>query len=242
MPFSDYIIFVDESGTPNLGTVDPTFPVFTLAFVLVEKSEYMHAIVPTIQSLKFKYCGHDQIILHERDIRRQSNQFAFLQVSQALREQFVSDISETLKNLSFEILTCTIDKNALKARYSDPFDPYEIAMFLGMEMCLDALLAKKQTGKTIHTIFEGRGKPEDLNLELAFRRVINNDSHWGYKSKDFKLIDWDVLFLDKRCNSSGLQLADLIARPIALNYLRKQQKNRAYDIISEKIIAQKSFP
>lgn len=151
-------------------------------------------------------------------------------------------MSKTLNDLSFEIITCTINKAALKARYTNPFDPYEIAMFLGMEMCLEQLLIKKQTGKTVHTVFESRGKPEDQNLELAYRRIINNDSRWGYKSKDFKQIDWDVLFSDKRSNSSGLQLADLVARPIALNYLRKDQENRAYDTISNKIIGQKTFP
>ena len=37
-------------------------------------------------------------------------------------------------------------------------------------------------------------------------------------------------------NSAGLQLADLIARPIGLNYLKPQQGNRAFEIIKDKIL------
>ena len=43
-----------------------------------------------------------------------------------------------------------------------------------------------------------------------------------------------MLFVDKKANSTGLQIADLIARPIGLKVLRPEQPNRAYDIIETK--------
>lgn len=56
-----------------------------------------------------------------------------------------------------------------------------------------------------------------------------------------------ILFIDfywrtKKANSSGLQLADLTARPIGLNFLRPEQNNRAFDIIKGKIYGYKKFP
>ena len=46
-----------------------------------------------------------------------------------------------------------------------------------------------------------------------------------------------------KSNSSGLQLADLIARPIGLHKLKPEQPNRAYDVIEEKVSWWiKSFP
>ena len=43
------------------------------------------------------------------------------------------------------------------------------------------------------------------------------------------------LFLNKSANSTGLQIADLIARPIALHELRPHQQNRAFNIIKPKL-------
>jgi hypothetical protein len=47
--------------------------------------------------------------------------------------------------------------------------------------------------------------------------------------------DFEINFVSKQANSAGLQLADLIARPIGLRILRPQQPNRAFDIIQPKI-------
>ena len=45
---------------------------------------------------------------------------------------------------------------------------------------------------------------------------------------------FDIVFCSKGANSSGVQIADLIARPIGLNVLRPGQENRAYEIIRKK--------
>jgi len=52
------------------------------------------------------------------------------------------------------------------------------------------------------------------------------------------------VFVDKRSNSSGLQLADLMARPIGLKVLRPLQENRAFEVLRPKLIngGLKSFP
>jgi len=47
--------------------------------------------------------------------------------------------------------------------------------------------------------------------------------------------DFEINFVSKQANSAGLQLADLIARPIGLRLLRPQKLNRAFDIIQPKI-------
>jgi len=44
------------------------------------------------------------------------------------------------------------------------------------------------------------------------------------------------IFASKKANSSGLQFADLVARPIGLNALQPDQKNRAFEIIKHKDI------
>ena len=41
-------------------------------------------------------------------------------------------------------------------------------------------------------------------------------------------------FANKQVNSAGLQLLDLVARPIGLHVLRPNQPNRAFDVLRRK--------
>ena len=78
MKFSDYIVYVDESGDHGLKTIDPNYPVFVLAFCIFHKQRYVEQIVPAIQGFKLKHFGHDQVILHETDIRKDRGDFSIL--------------------------------------------------------------------------------------------------------------------------------------------------------------------
>jgi hypothetical protein len=244
MAFSDYIVFADESGSPVLENPDPTFPVFVLNTVLVRKAAYAADIVPRLQRLKFAAVGHDQLILHERDIRRQQNDFAFLQVGQGTREAFIAGVNAIVAEAEFEIIAAVIDKVRLVARYAAPWSPYELALHFCLEKLLGRLLALDQEGRTVHVIFESRGKREDRELELHFRRIVANEVQWGNQRPDFTRLQWAPIFVDKKSNSSGLQLADLMARPIGLKALRPTQENRAFDILRPKLAANglKIFP
>ena len=60
-----------------------------------------------------------------------------------------------------------------------------------------------------HTvIFESRGAKEDDQLELEFRRVCAGANYNGLE------LPFKAVFASKQTNSGGLQLADLVARPI----------------------------
>ena len=77
--FSDYIIYVDESGDHGLVSIDPGYPVFVLAFCIFHKQEYTEHVIPSLQRFKFKHFGHDMVVLHEREIRKDKGMFRFLQ-------------------------------------------------------------------------------------------------------------------------------------------------------------------
>lgn len=244
MVFSDFIIFADESGSPVLEGPDPTFPVFVLNCVLMAKVDYAERIVPRLQRLKFDFVGHDQLILHERDIRRQQKDFAFLQVDAGVREAFLERVNAVVEDAEIEVIAAVIDKVRLAQKYANPWSPYEIALHFCMETLLSRLRQFGQAGRLIHVIFESRGKKEDAQLELHFRRIAANQANWGYKQPDFRYLEWEPVFIDKKSNSSGLQLADLMARPIGLQVLRPSQDNRAFDVLRSKLAygGMKSFP
>ncbi|ATQ56178.1 DUF3800 domain-containing protein [Paracoccus yeei] len=242
MSFSDYIVFVDESGDHSLTSIDPEFPAFSLAFCIVEKKEYCEHIIPAVQGLKFKYWGHDSVVLHEHEIRKTKGDFAFLRTDPVLRANFMSDLSQVMADASFKIIASVIDKNKLVAKYPRPWSPYRLAL----QFCLERLLVfcreAQQANRTTHVVFECRGPAEDRDLELEFRRVVAGERNWGWINRNFGDVDFQPIFSKKSENSVGLQLADLTARPIAINVLRPQQENRAFDIIHPKIRTRKTFP
>lgn len=45
---------------------------------------------------------------------------------------------------------------------------------------------------------------------------------------------FDIVFADKKTNLAGLQLADLVARPVGLNHIRPAQANQAFDLLKAK--------
>lgn len=242
MEFSDYIVFADESGDHGLASVDREFPVFALVFCVFEKASYTEKVEPAFRRLKFKYFGHDAAILHEREIRKQEPPFAFLRESEALREAFINDVNVIMAEAPFHAYCAVIDKLKHKARYADPWNPYEIAMQFCMEKLSNRLVLDGQRNRLTHVLFEARGREEDRQLELEFRRVAANGKTWGWRSVDFSRAPLAPVFVPKAANLAGHQLSDLIARPLALRALRPAQPNRAAELVSNRIWDFKVFP
>lgn len=223
---SDYLVFVDESGDHGLETIDPQYPVFVLAFCLIPMSEYARRVLPAIAEFKFRHFGHDQVVLHERDIRKDIGDFAILRDRQR-KAQFIEELTALIAGFQFTVIASAIRKDRLVDRYRYPNNPYEIALGLGLER-VSRFLLRAGSGTT-RVIVECRGKREDDELELEFRRVCAGAN---YRNDTLAL---EPRFVPKAANVPGLQLADLIARPIGRHILAADQPNRAFEVISSKL-------
>ncbi len=228
MPFSDYIAFVDESGDHSLDSVDPQYPLFALSFCVLRKEDYIARVTPAIQRFKFEHFGHDCVVLHEHEIRKQTAPFVFLKPREK-RERFMDDLTAIVEAAPMTIIAAVIHKERLIQRYVRPTNPYELALLFCMERLYAFLRGQRALDATTHVIVERRGKKEDSALELEFRRIRDGANNWG------EMRCLDLVFADKKANLAGLQLADLTARPIGLNVLRPDQPNRAYEVIRRKI-------
>lgn len=226
--FGDYIIYFDESGDHSLTDINPEFPIFVLAFCLFKVSDYTSKIVPAIQNFKFKFFGHDMVILHEREIRKSEGPFKLL-FDKAVRTAFYENLNRTISEASFKVVACVIEKYKYRTTGYRDDSPYRVAMEFGLERAYYELQSKGQTGKKTFVVFESRGKKEDADLELEFRRLMDRTKIIGMPET------FEFLTASKKTNSSGLQLADMVARPLGLHVLRPGQSNRALDIIMEKL-------
>ena len=225
--FDDYIVFVDESGDHGLSSIDPHYPMFILAFCLTKKTDYAEVITTSVLKFKFKYFGHDQIILHGQEIRKAKGPFRILQNAER-RESFFNDLNDIIEHSAFLIFASAIKKLDLQKQYSIPDNPYHIALAFGLERLFLHLHGLGCRTETTYILFEKRGKKEDNDLELEFRRVCARNATGN-------ILPFEIVLADKKCNSSGLQLADLVARPIGRNLLHPKQANRAYDILEKKL-------
>ncbi len=224
--FDDYIVFVDESGDHGLASIDPSYPMFVLAFCLFDKTTYAETAAPSITQLKFKHFGHDQIILHEHDIRKAKGVFKILQ-NPARRLSFINDLNALIEGSPFLLIASAIQKENLNRQYFDPSNPYHISLSFGLERIFLELRGRGCRSGTTYILFESRGKKEDNDLELEFRRICSRNATG-------KQLPFEIIVADKKSNSAGLQIADLIARPIGRKILIPEQPNRAYDILERK--------
>jgi hypothetical protein len=122
MPFSDYIVYVDESGDHSLQSIDPNFPVFSLVFCIFKKSDFVETVVPVVQRLKFDFWGHDAVVLRGYEIRKQRGDFNILREAK-IRAAFIDQLNKAIEESSFTVIAAVIDKIAHKKKYAEPRDP-----------------------------------------------------------------------------------------------------------------------
>jgi len=227
-PLSDFLVFVDESGDHGMETIDKEYPLFVLAFCIIQKREYAERLTPALQSFKLKHFGHDNVVLHERDIRKDHGDFAFLK-TRALKHAFLDELTDLVAAIRFTLVCTVIRKELLKTRYARPENPYHMALGFGLER-VSYYLKSQGTGAAVtHVLVERRGRKEDAELELEFRRVCDGGNFSGER------LPFAMSFVHKQANSPGLQLADLVARPVGLSVLRPAQPNRAFQILEDKL-------
>ncbi len=226
---SDYIVYVDESGDHGLVKVDPSYPMFVLAFCVFEKRTYIEKVVPAVQAFKFRHFGHDQVVLHEHGIRKQTGDFVALQ-QPAVRDAFMAELSTLMAEAAFKVIACVIDKPRLVKKYSQPINPYDLSVLFGLERLYRYLHSRdpSQPERLTHVVVETRGKLEDEDLKKHFDLVA------GGRNDLKRPLPFRLIMSQKATNCTGLQLSDMVARPIGIKVLRPEKANRAYEIIETK--------
>lgn len=224
---SDYIVYLDESGDHSLDVIDHQYPIFVLSACVFRKGNYSATVVPSFLDLKFRFFGHDMVVLHSRDIRKAQGPFSILQNVQ-VRQDFLAAINTAVANAPFTLVTAIIDKRRLTHQSAQPDNPYEIALTFCMERVFSHLQGLHQHQATTPMVVECRGKKEDADLELSFRRTAQGHNVHG------RSLPFEIVFADKRANSTGLQLADLVSHPIGRHHLNPAQPNQAYSVVEPK--------
>ena len=233
---------MDESGDANW-SVSEQFPVLCLSFCIFNKDKYIQDLIPKFNALKFKYWGSDNIVFHERDFSKidqikdkaLASKYAIFR-DKELKDSFMDELTHIIKNADLEIVAVLLDKKNFPKKYQE-HDPYHICLSRGLRQVHDFLRNKSHDfyHQKTHFVFEKRGHKEDIELTDAFRRIKTDGGLLG-KNGEYNFNKFHCEMMSKQANSTGLQIADLTAHPIGMNYLQKTQNDRAFNAIKEKLI------
>ena len=133
--FSDYIVFVDESGSPTLSPIDPNHPVFVLVFCVINKWTYCDMIQPAVKRLKFEFFGHDMAVLHSSDIRKRRGDFFWMMEAEK-RAAFLARLHEVVNNAEVDVIATVIDK---RQTFTGSDHPRNNPYYMALRFCMNRL-------------------------------------------------------------------------------------------------------
>ncbi|MBR9777678.1 MAG: DUF3800 domain-containing protein [Cytophagales bacterium] len=228
-----YYLFIDESGDHGLTHVNPDFPVFLLCGVLMSEQAY-EQLKGGFNHIKKQFWNNKTAIFHSRDIRKCEKEFVVL-FDSALKRSFYEQLNLCIAKSDYSVINAAIRKDQFIKKYGRlSNDVYEISLSFIIErsiFCLDSL---SRDDIKLEVLIEKRGKKEDRQLAEHFQKLLARGT--GYVDAiQLKNYGMAISFKSKRENINGLQLADLIAYPVARFVLDPNRANPAYDLIQPKI-------
>ncbi len=233
----NYYLFLDESGDHGLSNIDDNFPIFVLSGILINETDYA-ALEQEILRIKKQFWGDKKVIFHSRDIRKCEKEFVVL-FNENVKKEFYKKINNLISTSSYEIISSAIDKNKYIKRYgrlSD--DVYEIALSFIVERSIFSLDARRADDKKLNVIIERRGKKEDQKLSEHFQTLCARGTGYVVPAR-LEMYGVNISFNSKSDDVAGLQLADLIAYPIARHVLDPDRANPAFDTFTSKFYTKK---
>ena len=227
-----YNLFIDESGDHGLSNLNPNFPLFLLCGIVISSEEY-ELLRPDFNAIKQSIWQSENVIFHSRDIRKCEKEFKYL-FDLALKASFYQQLDNVIASRNYSIITSAIKKDSYIKKYgriSD--DVYEIGLSFIIERAIFFLDDLKIKISGLNIIIEKRGKKEDKKLEEHFQRILSRGT--GYiKPERIQAYKLSIQFKAKKENINGLQLADLIAYPIARYVLEPYRVNPSFEVFEHK--------
>ena len=210
------------------------FPVFVLAAVITRDID--HGVVDaTWKRWKHDHLGRDAIV-HEPDVRKVNPPFRGVKGVAA-----VAGLPKILAELDFRALAVVVHRADYVADFgtgsidaSLPAHAYMMALDFLMERAVLAL-DREFGGARALLVAESRGPKEDAMLQYEFSRLHLEGTSYICPSWFRQQLQPGIRFLSKQDNSTGLQLADLLARPAGEKVAKPDEDPPRWSTFREKL-------
>lgn len=228
---SDYVAFIDESGTASFKDKDKHLTITATVFKLDKYINFRDSAV----LLKEKYWkngmmdGH-RVVFHSEDIAKKRGAFNL-----AKYDDFTNDLANLISNADFTIFSSTLDKSLFKKKYPNPYENYSICCEFIIERIVRFFL--KNENETVTLYFEARGKKED---NLLHEKLINIYKYGTYYvERNYMKKITGIYFANKLVDNGlksypGIELADLCAHDMRL-FTVSRKETRSFKLIKNKI-------
>ena len=227
-----YNLFLDESGDHGLTNLNPDFPVFLLCGILIKEDDYK-LVRQSMNQLKSAIGGSKDVIFHSRDIRKCEKEFQKL-FDLDLKRTFYEELNKIISESPYIVIASAIQKRLFVENFGKlEDDVYEIALSFVIEQAV-LVLRDISDANTLSIVIERRGKKEDKQLDDHFQRITGKGTG-KLAAEAINRFSPSFAFRNKKENINGLQLADLVAYPIARNVIEPNRANPAYDVLEGKI-------
>jgi hypothetical protein len=226
-------IYLDECGQHAVAAPDP-FPVFVLAGTIIRDRE-LEKIDDKWKQWKRENIGSDAIV-HEPDVRRNKPPFRGSE-----GEAAALGLADIIVELDFAALAVVVHRNDYVADFgtgpidaSLPAHAYMMALDFLLERAVLALDGQFGGARAV-VVAESRGPKEDALLQHEFSRLHLEGTSYISSAWFRQQLHPGIRFLSKLDNSTGLQLADLLARPVGEKIMHPDQEPARWAAFRDKL-------
>ena len=217
---------------------DNEFGAFVLSAVIVPFERYA-GFESTWKAWKAHRLGADRGV-HEPDIRRGNNSF-WCEGSYTRRTLAISDLDRVITELDFTEIAVVFHRSDYASLYGEetpdgalPGHGYMMALNFLLER-VAMVLEDQFGGARGQLVAESRGPKEDALLQYEFARLqLHGTSYVAAAWFRQQFTQW-IVFESKKGNSSGLQMADLAARPLAEKILAPESSPPRWQAFRQKL-------
>jgi hypothetical protein len=232
------VLYIDETGDHSLSKIDRSYPIFLLSGIIVDQDYHDGELTEALNAFKMRHFATKEIVLHAKEMThpQSAKSREYMKFMDAeFRKSFYKGFEQFLKNSNVSIVACVIMKNKHFANYGlEAKDPY----LLSFDNLINRLVFDLSDNQKGRIIAESRNSVLDNQLEIAYlaTRVEGTNK---IQPAELKLkLESSITFQQKSDNSAGLQIADMVASPIARHFLGKPERKGhqlSYDSVFSKV-------
>lgn len=232
------VMYIDETGDHSLSKIQKSYPIFVLCGVICDEQYHDGELTHKLNGLKRKHFDTDQIILHSKEMTHPQGSshpgyVKFMDVD--FRRRFYADFEKMLTELDIVIVACVILKNKHFAKYGlEAKDPY----LLSFDNLLNRLVFELDDTQKGRVVAESRNSVLDNQLEIAYLSARVEGTSKVRPAEMKQKIEGAITFSKKVENVAGIQIADMVATPIARHFLEKPERpgnQLRYDVVFQKV-------
>ncbi|MGC4192850.1 MAG: DUF3800 domain-containing protein [Thermomicrobiales bacterium] len=234
----EYVLCLDECGSHVPQAALSRFPAFCVSGVILSKDAYETTDV-LWKAWKAEYLGNPSIIVHEPEVRGCSGHFRRSTAPE--REALWEALADILGRLDFACISAVVDLREFYQIHPngevDPFLPKSVYL-----MCIDFILERfvhflQHRGGDARgsVVAESRGAAEDATVHAEYIRLHIEGTQYVPPGSFRHALRPHMEFYVKNRNHSGLQIADLAARPFAEKILWPTSTPARWDIFSSRL-------